>query len=140
MRKFLFLIVALSSYSALAKQVELACATKAYTCSGPGGCRWVVTGTPTPVLMSMYRDPNYPNKDAPYELYRATYHSNYDSHLMTLEMEVKTIDPFQPVMVKATLDAGSVLAEASGQNEMDIALRNHSYGRGFSCTSFRTLD
>lgn len=140
MRTLLFLFIAISATSASAKQVELMCSTKAYTCGGPGGCGWVITGTQVPVLLPMFRDPNYPNKDAPYELYRATYQTNYDRHFMTLVMEVKTLDPFQPVTVRATLDGGNVFAEAAGQNQMDIALRNHNFGRGFSCTSFRTLD
>lgn len=140
MRSLIVLLIAMSSFSAFAKQVELACSTKAYSCSSPGGCGWYPTGHQTPVMLPMFRDPNYPNKDAPYELYRATYQTSYDRHLLTLVMEVKSLDPFQPVTVKATLDAGNVVAEASGQNQMEISLRNHNFGRGYSCTSFRTLD
>lgn len=139
MRILITIFMALSSYSALAKQVEVTCSTKAYAC-GSGGCTWVKTGTTAPFMVAMYKDPSYPNKDFPYEVFRANYQASYDRHFLTLKMEVHSLDPFTPVYVDAVLDAGSVFAEASAQGSLDIGIRNHNYGRGFDCSSIRALD
>jgi hypothetical protein len=138
MKVFVLIFATLTSFSALAKQVEVQCATKAYVCSGPS-CGWVLTRQPVPSVVPMYRDPNYPKEGAPYEVFRATYQYNYDRHLLTLNMEVKTL-PGEPVEVYGTIDGGNVFAEATGVNSLDIGLRNHNYGRGFNCTSLKALN
>jgi len=142
MRTLFVLFAGLIAFSGQAhgKQVEILCSTKAYTCTGMSGCGWIPTGNAVPFMLPMFKDPGYPNKDAPYELYRATHQTNYDRHLLTLVMEVRSLDPFQPVHVKATLDGGNVFAEATSKEQLDIGIRNHNFGRGFSCTSIRALD
>lgn len=140
MRALFVIISALTAFSAGAKQVEILCSTKAFSCNNFSGCGWAPTGLTVPLMVPMFKDPSYPNKDAPYELYRATHQSNYDRHLLTLVLEVRSTDPLQPVYAKAILDAGSVVAEATSKEQLEIGIRNHNYGRGFSCTSLRALD
>lgn len=140
MRKILTFTAALMAWSAQAKQVEVLCSTKAYSCNNISGCGWVPTSNAMPMMMPMFKDPNYPNKDAPYELFRATHQVNYDRHLLTLVLEVRSTDPVQSVYAKAVLDGGNVFAEATSKDQLEIGIRNHNFGRGFSCSSLRALD
>lgn len=143
MKAFYFLTIvifsALVSVPALAKQVEVVCTTKAYVCSTTD-CRWITTASPAPALVTMYRDPNFPKEGSPYELWYANYQISYDRHLLTLKMEVKDFGTTRPVTVRASLDAGNVIAEATGQDAVEISLRNQNYGRGFICDQIRAVD
>lgn len=140
MCKILLFVVAAFTLSANAVHVEMQCATKAYTCNGFNGCGWVPTANPAALVVPMYKDPGYPNKDAPYEVYRATYLRNYDHHRLTLMMEVRSPDPGSPVYVQAKLDGGNVYAEATAKEQLEIGIRGNNYGRGFICSSFKALN
>lgn len=133
------LFSALASLPVLAKQVEVVCTTKAYVCSTTD-CRWITTASPTPALVTMFRDPNFPKEGSPYELWYANYQNSYDRHFLTLKMEVKDYGTRRPVQVKASLDAGNVIAESTGENSIEIGLRNQNYGRGFICDQIRAVD
>lgn len=139
MKAFFILFSALVSIPALAKQVEIVCTTKAYVCSSTD-CRWITTAQPNPALVTMFRDPNFPKEGSPYELWYATYRNNYDRHQLTLNMTVKDYGSTRPVTVKASLDAGNVTADATGQDSIEIGLRNQNYGRGFVCDQIRAVD
>ncbi len=131
--------------AASAKQVEVQCTPKAYSCyNSPEGyvCRWNPLSGGAPALVQAYRDPNYPKQGDDFELYRSRYRSSVDRHELTVDMEFKVFfdGRSQPNFMRATLDAGSVIAEATGIDRIDISLRNHNYGRGYICNSFRVLE
>ncbi len=150
MRLFFNFAFAVSAFAlpystAWAKQVEVQCTPKAYSCyNSPEGyvCRWNNLSGGAPALAQAFRDPNYPKEGANFELYRAHYQTSIDRHALTLSMEFKVFadNSNAPHMIRATLDAGSVIAEASGLEQVDISLRNNNYGRGYYCSSFRVLE
>lgn len=133
------------SHAVSAKQVEVQCTPKAYSCynSAEGYvCRWNPLGSGAPRLVQAYRDPNYPKQGSDFELYYSRYNNVVDGHTLTLMMEFKVFadNSSQPNQIRAVLDAGSVIAEATGLDRIDISLRNNNYGRGFNCDSFRVLE
>jgi hypothetical protein len=138
MKVIILVFAALTSFSALGKSIEVNCTTKAFVCSGMN-CGWISTSQPNPTVVQMVRDPNFPKEEAPYEVFYADYRRHYDNHALTLRMTYKTL-PDAPVTVRAILDGGNVFAEATGIGSLEIGLRNHSYGRGFNCTSIRAID
>lgn len=138
------ILTALSA-QVFAKQVEVRCTPKAYSCyNSPEGyvCRWNPLSGGAPTLVQAYRDPNYPKEGEDFELYRGLYRTSIDRHDLTLNMEFKVFadNSTQPNFMRAKLDAGSVVAETKGIDQIDISLRNHNYGRGYICNSFRVLE
>lgn len=99
-------------------------------------------GGGAPALARAYIDPNFPKEEFGYDLYHSQYQTSVDRHVLRLNMEFKVYPDNRSEIgfVRATLDAGSVIAEASGYEHIDISLRNNNYGRGYVCSSFRVLD
>lgn len=144
MRLLILTILSFSAYGASAKQVEVLCTPKAYSCyNSPEGyiCRWNnIASNTAPALVRAYHDPSKAGEN--YDVYRAQYRTSIDRHSLTLRMDFKVYfdQSSEPDSINATLDAGSVIAEASGRDFIDISLRNNNYGRGYTCHSFRVLD
>ncbi len=140
----LLIVLAFMSSAASAKVVEVTCSKKAYGCwnSTEGVvCRWVSMDDAVPVQIQMYRDPNFPKEDLPWEVYRAVYQNTYDRHFLTVNVEYRVLEGLRdPISVKASLNAGTVIAEASGRDRIEIGLRNANYGRGFICNSIRVIE
>lgn len=145
MRILISAILCLSAAGAFAKQVEVTCTPKAYSCyNAPEGyvCRWNNLSGGIPAMARAFRDPNYPKEGSDFELYRAQYKTSIDRHTLTLNMEFKVFADNSSAtnVIRATLDAGSVVAEATGVERVDISLRNNNYGRGYTCSSFRVFE
>lgn len=141
----LLVLFAAFATQASAKQVEIHCTPKAYNCyNSPEGyaCRWNPLSGGAPTLVQAFRDPNYPKEGADFELYRSRYRTSIDRHELTVNLEFKVFadNSTQPNFMRASLDAGSVIAEAKGLDQIDISMRNHNYGRGYTCDSFRVLE
>ncbi|MBX3020679.1 MAG: hypothetical protein KF799_03310 [Bdellovibrionales bacterium] len=124
---------------AFAMQVEVTCFPKAYSCNA-FGCGWQTIPTPMSRNLDLIRDINFPNSDFPYEVWRARMQTQYDGHLLTLNITYTSQDLLHPLNVYANLNARSVIAETSGQNQIDVSLRNANYGRGFICSNIRLLN
>ncbi len=141
----IFMACMAAPFAASAKQVEVQCTPKGYSCynvqEGPV-CRWNPLSGGAPALVRAFRDPNYPKEGADFEIYRSHYRTSIDRHELRVTMEFKVFadNTSQANFVRATLDAGSVIAEANGIDRIDISLRNNNYGRGYTCTSFRVLE
>jgi hypothetical protein len=141
--KFLIMLSTLLFSAPLwALQVEVNCFSKFYQCAaGPGGmnCQWRTNPTPYGGILDMARDPAYPNPSFPYQVWRTQYHASYDGHVLTLDFVYSDHDLLHPLKVYANLNARTVMAETTGSDQIDIALRNQNYGRGFLCSGFRLI-
>jgi hypothetical protein len=139
MRIAILLWAALAGAPLWAMQLNLTCFAKTYVCTtGPNGysCSWQTVTPSYQATLDLVRDPNYPSADFPYEVYRARYQTTYDNHQLTLDVFYSDHDMTHPMKVYANLNARTVMAETTGSDQIDIALRNQNYGRGFICTNF----
>jgi hypothetical protein len=121
-----------------ATQVDLTCFAKAYVCTTTQNgysCAWQTRQPSYEATLDLVQDPNYPNQDFPYQVFRAKYEASVDNHKLTLDFFYSDHDLTHPLKVYANLNARTVMAETSGTDRIDIALRNQNYGRGFICTT-----
>ncbi len=127
MRIFIIALSLMGS-AAMAKELAVTCDAKAYGCyRAPGGteCSWSVTSR-TPefrVIMSEDRQ----------GVWRANLNLSYDGHLMVMDFVYDETREHVPLRTFARLEASNVMAESSGSHFVDVALRNHNYGRGLEC-------
>jgi hypothetical protein len=132
--KFVFsVLLALAGAQAFAKDVTVDCSPKFYACSA-NYCSWQAQTAIPSTSVVLTKDPNYPNKDYPFEIYRGTFRANYDNHVLTLDILLREAVKSNPLTVHAMLSTTNVAAETSGTDSIDVSLRNGSYGRGFNCT------
>lgn len=126
-----------------ASQVDFTCHSKFYQCNpAPDGsyyCQWQTNLTEIHARVDLTPDPNYPNPSYPYHVSRARFWTTYDNHTLTLDIVSSDHDQVHPLQISAHLDARTVIAESSGTDQVDVALRNQNYGRGFFCTNFRLI-
>lgn len=130
---FLFTI----SFASSALDVSFKCTGKAFTCyNGPAGyeCRWNPIFEGPTLTLPLKPDEVDPNRGWAY------YQTNLDGHQLTLDFRYNQANRLQPLKVKAYLAASNVMAESSGTESIDIALRNNSYGRGFVCSPIRVIN
>jgi hypothetical protein len=131
MKTVFILMLAMTAFSAQAVDVTFKCSPKAFQCQPNGVCQWfeMYEGVTTTIVLDQ------DNFDR--EIYRARYQSLLDGHQLTLDFRYDHTHPTQPLRVNAYLGATNVMAETSGSNKIDVALRNNNYGRGFNCTQIR---
>lgn len=131
MKFVLFVLLALAGPQASALDVNVDCTPKFYSCAGT--CMWQ-TGVPVPsTQVLLTKDPNYPNKNYPFNVHRGTFRATYDNHTLTLDIIYREAKNSDPLDVHAMLSTPGVAAETSGIHSIDISLRNANYGRGFNC-------
>lgn len=116
--------------SAYAKTVTFSCGPKVYQCYDSGNgpmCNWLFLAS------SIYTMPLVMDSGPilPTSVWRATYRNVIDNHFLTLNVAYDG-----EISLNASLDARNVVAETSGNISIDVALRNHYYGRGFFCSGF----
>ncbi|NJL25839.1 MAG: hypothetical protein HC902_12150 [Calothrix sp. SM1_5_4] len=138
-------LIALPGGSVLAREsapptlkVSFTCRAKAFQCrpvSGGSSCLWSVEAHAPETYLNLISDQGYPNA-----IYRARYRSVYDNHVLTLDIIYNPQNEYRPFRISANLDAGSVMAESSSRENIDISLRNQNYGRGFTCGEFRLIE
>ena len=132
----------LVSASVSALQVDLTCYAKAWVCyGGTNGtnCAWQTLSPNYPARLQLVRDANSPTTEYPYQVYYSRYQTAVDNHFLTLDIYYSDRDLNRPMKVYANLNAGSVMAESSGTDQIDVALRNNTFGRGFICTNFQLV-
>lgn len=131
MKALLSLMLVLGGFSATAAQVTFKCSPKAFSCGPNGDCGWneMYEGVPTTIVLDQ------DNNDQ--EISRARYQTMIDGHQLTLDFRYNQANQERPLRVSAYLGATNVMAESSGSDRVDIALRNNTYGRGFTCTNIR---
>jgi hypothetical protein len=127
MKTVLGLLLSLFSVGALAHEIRVSCAPREYAC-GVNGCNWLNLKATAEQAVELTRDEDYPH-----EVYRGLFQESYDGHLLSLNITYVPEKTVRPVTVHALLDAGTVIAEATGSNSVSISLRNQTYGRGFNC-------
>lgn len=131
--KFVFsVLLALVSAQAFALDVTVECTPKFYSCAGT--CKWQAGVVVPATQVVLTKDPNYPNKDYPFNVSRGTFRANYDNHTLTLDIIYRDAKNLDPLDVHAMLSTPSVAAETSGLHSIDVSLRNANYGRGFDCS------
>lgn len=129
--RLLIILATLFAGPAMAMDLGVTCDSKAYSCyRGPSGaeCAWRKTST-TPqyrVIMGLDKD----------GVWRSNLNLNYDGHLMVMDFVYDPTQDHMPLRTFARLEARNVMAETSGSHFVDIALRNHGYGRGLECHIF----
>lgn len=127
MKSVLLLLLVLGGVSASAFEVSFKCSPKAYACTPGGACRW--TEMYQGIVTTVRLDRDLSDRD----VYRARYQSYLDNHQLTLDFRYDEKSTNRPLRVNAYLGATNVMAESSGTNTIDIALRNNVFGRGFNC-------
>lgn len=130
MKILVSLLLAISASPALAFEVSFKCSPKAFGC-GPGGCGWnqIYEGVTTTIVLDQ--------DGADQQIHRARYQTMFDGHQLTLDFRYDEGNQERPLKVNAYLGATNVMAESSGAERVDVALRNNNYGRGFLCTNMR---
>lgn len=121
-----FLLVC-GGFSASAAEVSFKCSPKSFACTPGGACRWTEMFEGIVTTVRLERDLS--DRD----IYRARYQSVLDNHQLTLDFRYDEKSVNRPLRVNAYLGATNVMAESSGTNSIDIALRNNNFGRGFNC-------
>lgn len=129
MKSILSLLLVFGAFSSVASAVEVSfkCSPKAFACSPNGVCKWSELYAGIITTITLDRDV------ADRDLYRARYQSNLDNHQLTLDFRYSEKNMSRPLRVNAYLGSTNVMAESSGTNSIDVALRNNVYGRGFNC-------
>jgi hypothetical protein len=131
--KFVFsVLLAFVGAQAFAMDVTVDCSPKFYACT-LNSCSWQAQTAVPSTRVVLTKDPNYPNKDYPFEIYRGTFRANYDNHVLTLDILYRDAVKSKPLTVHAMLSTTTVAAETSGTDSIDVSLRNGNYGRGFNC-------
>jgi hypothetical protein len=131
MKIIVSLLLALGGFSAAAVEVSFKCSPKAFSCAPGGDCRW--TEMYEGVLTTVRLDQDDLNPG----VHRARYQSMIDGHQLTLDFRYNEENQNNPLKVNAYLGAANVMAESSGNDRVDVALRNNNYGRGYVCSHIR---
>jgi|GEM_PF-6949615 len=131
MKSVLALLLVFGGLSAAAVEVSFKCSPKAFACAPNGVCGWseIHPGVLTTIALAPDSFDN--------EIYRARYQTMVDGHQLTLDFRYNEQNEVRPLRVNAYLGVTNVMAESSGTNMIDIALRNNNYGRGYTCTQIR---
>jgi len=122
---------------ASAMEVTVKCTPKAYGCyNGPAGpeCKWADLGEGLPVTVVLNQTLHRP------EVWRGRYQTNLEGHFLTLDFVYNEDLRNRPLRVNAFLATATVMAETTGTNSVEIALRNNTYGRGFTCNQIRVIN
>ena len=130
MKSLMILLLTLvgASASATSMEVSFQCSPKGYDCA-PGGvdCRWSQMFEGVMTTIPMRKD----NRD----IHRARYQTNLDGHQLTVDFLYDEKNQDEPLRVNAYLAVSNVMAESSGVDKIDVALRNNTFGRGFVCSN-----
>lgn len=143
MRLAILLGAFLMSAPTWAMQVSLTCFAKAYACgpdqNGQYVCDWVTLNPSYQDAVPLVKDNRFPSAQYPYNVYRARYQNAIDNHFLTIDFVWSDQDANHPLMAYGALDAGTVVAETSGMDRIDVSLHNQNFGRGFLCTNFQVV-
>lgn len=132
MKFVLSVLLALASAPAFAVDVTVECFPKNYNCRA--GCRWENYLSKTQETITLIKDPNYPNKDYPFNVLRGNFRAVVYDHTLNLDIIYREAKNLDPLSVHAILSAPNVAAETSGIHAIDISLRNANRGLGFDCS------
>lgn len=131
MKVLISLLLAFGGSAALAHEVSFKCSPKAFNCGPNGACNWSEMYEGVVTTIPLDEDMN------DQEIHRARYQTMLDGHQLTIDFRYNEGNQNRPLRVNAYLGATNVMAETSGTDKIDVALRNNTYGRGFVCTNIR---
>jgi hypothetical protein len=123
---------------AFAKEARFTCAAKAYNChthNGDTDCRWhsldaIDFEVPMREGEDMFGNPKWSGR----------FQSSIDNHYLTVNIVQTFSQDGAYLSLKAKLDAGNVVSETSGEEKIDVSLRNDRFGRGYTCWDFHVVD